>query len=95
MGGKFQKKNIILISSLSAIFSLVALIILILFWPQKNPFSIAKVTVNSKSTLSDLSQQLYNKKIISRYICKESDPCWYKSNFRFPRKKAKENKRKC
>ena len=65
MGGKFQKKKIILISSLSVIFSLVALIILILFWPQKNPFSITKVTINSKSTLSDLSQQLYNKKIIS------------------------------
>ncbi len=65
MGEKFQKKSIILISSVSIVLSSVSLISLILFWPQKNPFSIAKVTISSKSTLRDLSQQLYSKKIIS------------------------------
>ena len=65
MGEKFQKKSIILISSVSIVLSSVSLISLILFWPQKNPFSLAKITISSNSTLRDLSQQLYSKKIIS------------------------------
>ena len=43
----------------------IALVVLVLFWPQPNPSYVSKVTVITGSTLSEISKQLYEKKIIS------------------------------
>ena len=43
----------------------IALVVLVLFWPQPNSSSVSKVTVITGSTLSEISKQLYEKKIIS------------------------------
>ena len=65
MAEYFKKKPILLFGGGIAIFSWIALVVLILHWPQQNPFSVASVTVNTGISLSSLSKQLYEKKIIS------------------------------
>jgi cell division protein YceG involved in septum cleavage len=60
-----KKKNGYLFGGIIIISSWIALVGLILFWPQQNPYSLAKVTVYSGMTLRSLSKQLYEKKIIS------------------------------
>ena len=65
MAEYFKKKPIFLFVGGITIFSWIALVVLILHWPQQNPFSVARVTVNTGISLSSLSKQLYEKKIIS------------------------------
>ena len=43
----------------------IALVVLVLFWPQPNPSYVSKVSVITGSTLGEISKQLYEKKIIS------------------------------
>jgi len=65
MAEYFKKKPILLFGGGITIFSWIALVVLILHWPQQNPFSVARITVNTGISLSSLSKQLYEKKIIS------------------------------
>jgi UPF0755 protein len=61
----FQSKLVFLIGGIIVMSITIALIVLVLFWPQKNPSYISKVKVITGSTLGDISKQLYEKKIIS------------------------------
>ena len=65
MGEKFKKKPAILFGSIMMVSSITALIVLVLFWPQKNPHSMVKITVESGSSLKEISTLLHEKNIIS------------------------------
>ena len=65
MGKKFNKKFyswLILISVLSLFFISLSTI---LFWPQNNPHKIIKIKIESGSSLTGISELLFEKKIIS------------------------------
>jgi UPF0755 protein len=65
MAENFKKKPVYLFWGIITISTTIALVILILFWPQPNSSSVSKVTVRSGSTLNAISKQLFEKKIIS------------------------------
>ena len=65
MGEKFKKKPVILFGCIMMVSSIAALIVLVLFWPQENPHSMVKITVESGSSLKGISILLHEKKIIS------------------------------
>ena len=65
MGEKFKKKPAILFGGIMMVSSITALIVLVLFWPQKNHHSIVKITVESGSSLKEISTLLHEKNIIS------------------------------
>ena len=65
MAENFKKKPVYLFWGIITISTTIALVILILFWPQPNSSSVSKVTVRSGSTLNVISKQLFEKKIIS------------------------------
>jgi len=72
MAENFKKKPVYLFWGIITISTTIALVILILFWPQPNSSSVSKVTVRSGSTLNAISKQLFEKKIISN----EQMFCW-------------------
>ena len=65
MAENFKKKPVYLFWGIITISTTIALVILILLWPQPNSSSVSKVTVRSGSTLNAISKQLFEKKIIS------------------------------
>ena len=65
MAVNFQNKPVFLFGGIIAMSITIALVVLVLFWPQPNPSSVSKVTVITGSTLGEISKQLYEKKIIS------------------------------
>ena len=65
MAENFKKKPVYLFWGIITISTTIALVILILFWPQPNSSSVSKVTVRSGATLNAISKQLFEKKIIS------------------------------
>ena len=65
MAVNFQNKPVFLFGGIIAMSITIALVALVLFWPQPNPSSVSKVTVITGSTLGEISKQLYEKKIIS------------------------------
>ena len=65
MAANFQNKPVFLLGGIIAMSITIALVVLVLFWPQPNSSSVSKVTVITGSTLSEISKQLYEKKIIS------------------------------
>ena len=68
MGEIFMKKPAILFGSIMMVSSITALIVLVLFWPQKNPHSMVKITVESGSSLKEISTLLHEKNIISNRV---------------------------
>lgn len=62
---KFTKKPIFLLGGTITVLLMIALVILILYWPQPNTAHISKVTIKSGSSLSALSNHLHEKKIIT------------------------------
>ena len=65
MAANFQNKPVFLLGGIIAMSITIALVVLVLFWPQPNSSSVSKVTVITGSTLGEISKQLYEKKIIS------------------------------
>jgi UPF0755 protein len=65
MAANFQNKPVFLLGGIIAMSITIALVVLVLFWPQPNPSYVSKVTVITGSTLGEISKQLYEKKIIS------------------------------
>ena len=65
MAENFKKNPVYLFWGIITISTTIALVILILLWPQPNSSSVSKVTVRSGSTLNAISKQLFEKKIIS------------------------------
>ena len=65
MAANFQNKPVFLFGGIIAMSITIALVVLVLFWPQPNPSYVSKVTVITGSTLGEISKQLYEKKIIS------------------------------
>jgi UPF0755 protein len=65
MAVNFQNKPVFLFGGIIAMSITIALVVLVLFWPQPNPSYVSKVTVITGSTLGEISKQLYEKKIIS------------------------------
>jgi UPF0755 protein len=65
MAVNFQNKPVFLFGGIIAISITIALVVLVLFWPQPNPSYVSKVTVITGSTLGEISKQLYEKKIIA------------------------------
>lgn len=65
MAVNFQNKPVFLFGGIIAMSITIALVVLVLLWPQPNSSSVSKVTVITGSTLSEISKQLYEKKIIS------------------------------
>ena len=65
MAENFKKKPVYLFWGIITISTTIALVILILFWPQPNSSSVSKVRVRAGSTLNAISKQLFEKKIIS------------------------------
>ena len=65
MGVKFKKKAVFLFGGIMIFSSIAALIVLVLFWPQKNSHTIIKITVESGSSLKEISKLLHEKNIIS------------------------------
>jgi len=65
MAANFQNKPIFLFGGIIAMSITIALVVLVLFWPQPNPSYVSKVSVITGSTLGEISKQLYEKKIIS------------------------------
>ena len=65
MAENYQNKPIFLFGGIIAMSITIALVVLVLFWPQPNPSYVSKVTVINGSTLGEISKQLYEKKIIS------------------------------
>ena len=65
MAANFQYKPVFLFGGIIAMSITIALVVLVLFWPQPNPSYVSKVSVITGSTLGEISKQLYEKKIIS------------------------------
>jgi UPF0755 protein len=65
MAVNFQNKPVFLFGGIIAMSITIALVVLVLFWPQPNPSYVSKVSVITGSTLGEISKQLYEKKIIS------------------------------
>ena len=65
MAANFQNKPVFLFGGIIAMSITIALVVLVLFWPQPNPSYVSKVSVITGSTLGEISKQLYEKKIIS------------------------------
>lgn len=65
MAANFQNKPVFLFGGIIAMSVTIALVVLVLFWPQPNPSYVSKVSVITGSTLGEISKQLYEKKIIS------------------------------
>ncbi len=65
MAANFQNKPVFLLGGIIAMSITIALVVLVLFWPQPNPSYVSKVSVITGSTLGEISKQLYEKKIIS------------------------------
>ena len=65
MAANFQNKPVFLLGGIIAMSITIALVALVLFWPQPNPSYVSKVSVITGSTLGEISKQLYEKKIIS------------------------------
>lgn len=65
MAVNFQNKPVFLFGGIITVSITIALVVLVLFWPQPNPSSVSKVTVITGSTLGEISKQLYEKKIIA------------------------------
>jgi len=65
MAVNFQNKPVFLFGGIIAISITIALVVLVLFWPQPNPSYVSKVTIITGSTLGEISKQLYEKKIIA------------------------------
>jgi UPF0755 protein len=62
---KFTKKPIFLLGGTITVLLMIALVILILYWPQPNTAHNSKVKIKSGSSLSALSNHLHEKKIIT------------------------------
>jgi UPF0755 protein len=65
MAKKFKTKSSLLTGIIFFISLILISISAILFWPQHNPHKIIKITVESGSTLKNISNLLANKNIIS------------------------------
>ena len=65
MAENYQNKPVFLFGGIIAMSITIALVVLVLFWPQPNPSYVSKVSVITGSTLGEISKQLYEKKIIS------------------------------
>ena len=65
MAENYQNKPLFLFGGIIAMSITIALVVLVLFWPQPNPSYVSKVTVITGSTLGEISKQLYEKKIIA------------------------------
>lgn len=65
MGEKINKKQVFFFWGILMISSVTALILLILFWPQKNVDQVVKFRVEPGATLKSISELLYEKKVIS------------------------------
>ena len=65
MAANFKNKPVFLFGGIIAMSITIALVVLVLFWPQLNPSYVSKVSVITGSTLGEISEQLYEKKIIS------------------------------
>ena len=65
MAVNFKNKPVFLFGGIIAMSVTIALVVLVLFWPQPNPSYVSKVSVITGSTLGEISKQLYEKKIIS------------------------------
>lgn len=65
MGNYYLKKPVFIFGVSLLGLSMVALVVLILFWPQSNPRDVVKLSVKAGETLGDISQRLFDKKVIS------------------------------
>jgi len=65
MGSYYLKKPVFIFGASLLTFSMAALVVLILFWPQSNPRDVVKLSVKAGETLGDISQRLFDKKVIS------------------------------
>lgn len=65
MSINFKERPFLLFGGGVLISTFIALVVLILFWPQRNPFVVTKVTVTPGLSLTALSEQLSEKNIIS------------------------------
>ena len=62
---KLTVRPFIIYVSVAVISSIVALVVLILYWPQNNSSGMVKVTIKQGETLSAISQHLANVGVIS------------------------------
>ena len=65
MSEKPNKKQIFFFGGILMFLSTTALVVLILFWPQKNKDQVVKFKVEPGATLNSISELLYEKKVIS------------------------------
>lgn len=65
MGDKYLKKPVFLFGGTLLTCSCIALVVLILFWPQNNPREIVKVSVQPGQTLGHITQHLSDEHVIS------------------------------
>ena len=72
MDENYKNKPVFLFGGIITGSILIALVVLVLYWPQPNSGSMVKITVKPGSSLGAIAKQLYDNKIISN----EQMFCW-------------------